>query len=408
MRRFRRALTQVETLTFTRFLHASFFNGLVNGVLQLVNIIAKKTLLASDLQITFFTMVWPVSNFLSLFWGEVMAGRDKKKYLYLAGVAGRLSLVLAFLVTNAWHLLMLLFLVYSFNALIFPAQNSILQSNMRLRKTGQAFGWAASISAMTALLAAYLSGRVLDVNGEYFRAILAFAGLLGFLHCYFLARIKQDRFIQPAQESPVALQTLYQPFIRSYHLMKEDRRFARFETFFFLYGCAFMVVLPAIPKLLVVELNLSYTIISLARIGMAQIGLILLSPMLGLVFDKMTPQRFTGLSFIILSLYSLLLGLVLFLPPVLQLPCVLLAFFIFSLGMTGVNVSWNVSSIHFAGERDASTYQGVHITLTAIRGCVAPLLGYLIMETISLVGNFFFSFFLLLIAAWGMFRLKND
>ncbi len=56
------SLDHVEKRTFRNHIIGSFFNGIFIGILSLQDIIAKKTLLATDLEIAILTMIWPVSN----------------------------------------------------------------------------------------------------------------------------------------------------------------------------------------------------------------------------------------------------------------------------------------------------------------------------------------------------------
>lgn len=153
---------------------------------------------------------------------------------------------------------------------------------------------------------------------------------------------------------------------------------------------------------------MTYTLVSIARIFMSQTGKILFSPWIGRIFDSISPVRFTGIAFLVMGLYAFTLGLVLEVPAKLQVPLVFIAFFIFSLGMIGINLSWHLSSIHFAKNHDASKYQGVHVALTAIRGILGPLLGYMVMSFFSLKYVFFVSFVFFFCAAIGMFFVVKD
>ncbi len=401
MRRLLRKLEDWERCTFRKFSIAYVFNGLFEGILRLSDVVAKKTLHASDFEITVLSMVWPLANMFSVYFGELMAGKKKKNFLLFAGILGRLSLFLIFFVKTPWEFIFLLLLVYSANAIVLPAQNSLLQSNLRWNLTGSVFGYLTAILSFFVIVSAYIAGKVMDLNENYFRTVFAVAGILGFLHIVTLASIKQRKLLS----SPVKfnLLRLLRPFVDGLRLLKEDRVYALFQLFYFVYGMGFLMVMPAIPKLLVVKLAMTYTLVSIARVFMSQTGKIVFSPLIGRMFDRISPVKFTGITFIVMGFYAFTLGLVLLVPEPLRVPLVFVAFFIFSLGMTGINLSWNLSSIHFAKDHDASRYQGVHVALTAIRGVLGPLLGYLVMSFLPLEYVFFFSFIFFITAALGMF-----
>jgi hypothetical protein len=74
---------------------------------------------------------------------------------------------------------------------------------------------------------------------------------------------------------------------------------------------------------------------------------------------------------------------------VLAVIIVFIAYTIFGIAMAGVNLSWNMSSIFFAGKEDASMYQSVHVTMTGIRGLIAPVLGFSLLKILGLNSVFF-------------------
>ncbi len=399
-------LEKYEKCTFRKFSIAYVFYGLFQGILRLTDVIAKKTLHATDFEIAVLSMVWPVANVFSVYFGELMAGKDKKNFLLFAGIFGRLSLVLIFFVKTPWEFILLLLLVYSANAIILPAQNSLLQSNLRWDLTGSVFGYLTAILSFFVILSAYVAGKVMDMNESYFRWVLFAAGILGFIHIAVLSTIKQRRFLKG--HGKFDSRRILKPFIDGFRLLKEDKDYGLFQLFYFIYGMGFLMVMPAIPKLLVVKLAMTYTLVSIARVFMSQTGKIVFSPWVGRVFDRISPVKFTGITFFVMGLYALTLGLVLLVPPFLRVPLVFVAFFIFSIGMTGINLSWNLSSIHFAKEHDASRYQGVHVALTAVRGILGPLLGYFVMKFFPLQYVFFTSFLFFLLASSGMLFFVNS
>jgi hypothetical protein len=61
---------------------------------------------------------------------------------------------------------------------------------------------------------------------------------------------------------------------------------------------------------------------------------------------------------------------------------------LFGLAMAGVNIAWSMGSIFFAGKQDAAVYQSVHVTMTGIRGVLAPLLGLLLLKTLGIISVF--------------------
>jgi hypothetical protein len=139
---------------------------------------------------------------------------------------------------------------------------------------------------------------------------------------------------------------------------------------------------------------------------LSQVGLVVLSPVLSLSLSRLQPFRFTGRIFLLLALYPFFL-FVSALPGVsARIDCVYLALFLFSVAMAGVNLSWSLGSMHFAGNQDAATFQGIHVTMTGIRGLFAPSLGFLLYKFFGSVAVFAFSTIFFVTA--GILMLRQD
>ncbi|MCK4322470.1 MFS transporter [candidate division WOR-3 bacterium] len=374
-------LNSLEKSTFLNHLLFSATNGIVFGGLMLQEIIARKTLLSSNLVVTFVTMVWPVANLFSIYWGEYLQGRKDRRVLFLiAGLLGRLSLALTFFVHTGKHFVLLLLLVYSFNAFIIPVQNSIFQFNYRKKNRGILFGFSQTAYALFLIIASFLFGKVLDYNEFLFRPLFAAVGLFGYLGILALRRIKVEipEIVKGAKSHPVV-----SPIITTIYEFRNNKPFLWYEIGFMIYGIGYMIMLPIIPQFLVNKLGMTYTQISIGKVMIAFSGIALLAPLAGSIQERLNPIIFSGLSFIILGFYPLLLNLSIFQNFMEPVNFVYLSFVIFSIGMAGVFINWQIGSIYFARRKDSAMLQSVHVTLTAIRGLFAPLLGYFLMSKYS-------------------------
>ncbi|MDA3838790.1 MAG: hypothetical protein PF574_07400 [Candidatus Delongbacteria bacterium] len=107
----------------------------------------------------------------------------------------------------------------------------------------------------------------------------------------------------------------------------------------------------------------------------------------------------TAISFLTLSIFPLTLFISSFTPVNVAIILVFVAYFIYSFGMAGVNITWNISSIFFAGKEDSSMYQSIHVSATGIRGLLAPLLGLFIYRSFGIQLVFFVSFLFIFTAS---------
>lgn len=400
-------LNRTEKRTFFILMLAAFFNGFIISTFNLQDIIAKKALHAYDWQITILVMLWPLSNLFSIWWGKILEhSKSLSKFFILTGFIGRLSLILMLWVHNFYQYLAIFIILFSFNALISPAQNSIYQLNISPKNRGLIFGYVSSLITLVAIFFSFAAGKILDINENWFRYIFLAVGIMGCLSSFLMAliKIKKENFTEKAFLT--LKQVFIKPVLRTVEVLKNNKDFAIFQRNFFIYGIAFMILLPAIPKYLVEYLQMDYSHTFLAKGIISQIGILFLAPLAGKVHDRKNPAFFTTIVFGILSLYPLTLLISSFMLGTSYVYYVVyFAFFIFSVGLSGMIIAWNISSIFFAGKEDVSMYQSVHVTLTGVRGIFAPFLGLLIMKTLGIRAVFIVAIFLFLFASFLSFKL---
>lgn len=387
-----RSMKPLEKQTAILLLLAAAFNGFIQSFSQTQDIIARKALHAADWQILAMTLIWPISNLMSIWMGRIFEkSRHKSRYFIAAGIFGRLTLAWGLFLAGMNQYLILLLLLYSANSILVPAQNSIFQKNIDGSRRARVYGYTISLSMLVSIGITFTAGRLLDSHEQSFRWIMLATGIAGFLSCVVLSRIKQPR-LEPcvSTEKLPFRKMLTEPLTRSVELLKKNRQFAAFERSFSIYGMGFIMMTPIIPIFLVDILKLSYTANFLSKGILSQAGMLFLSPLLGKLHDRLHPFRFISLSFGTLMFFPLLIvasSRFTHLPLVSTI-LVFVAYLIFGLAMTGINIAWNMSSIFFAGKEDAAMYQSVHVSMTGIRGLIAPVLGLVLMRTLGIMSVF--------------------
>lgn len=399
-------LNKLESKTFIILMISTFFGGLITCLGSIQDIIAKKALHSYDWQLTVLTMIWPVSNFFSIWWGKILENsRHKAKYFILGAFMGRLVLIFGLWVSNMTEFLLLLSSVYFFSSLLIPATNALYQTNIRPQNRGKIFGYTVSIGTFLSMIITYIAGKMLDIDESLYRQILFIAGISGCISSSVLAFIKTEKNHSAEGVKLDWHELLVQPVKRTFSLLKKNKDFAAFETNFSIYGLGFLMVTPVIPIYLVENLNMNYSSTFIAKGILAQVGVLLLSPFFGKLHDKRNIFHFGGIVFGLLSLYPLGFVISMLMPGTLSATImVFLSYLIFGIAMSGVNITWTMGSIFFAGREDASMYQSVHITLTGVRGLIAPLFGFLLYKTLGIMAVFVGSFLAEVVASWMSYR----
>ena len=91
-----RRLPLIARYTFRLHLLSAVIDAILIGgfVYAFADMVLKRALSASDLEITIFTMLGPVTTLFSMHWASYIHGRKKAPYFLIAGIFGRLILVL--------------------------------------------------------------------------------------------------------------------------------------------------------------------------------------------------------------------------------------------------------------------------------------------------------------------------
>lgn len=371
----------IEKRTFWLLMLASFFNGFVFGTFNIQDVVAKKALLALDWQITILVMLWPLSNLFSIWWGKALErSKTISKFFVLTAFVGRLVLLMMLWTYSYYPYLIIMIFVFSFNSLISPAQNSIYRNNISVNNRGALFGYTISLVTLVAIIFSYSAGKLMDINEDWFRYIFSVAGIMGCISSLIMAMIKIEN--KKFNTSKLKLkQLILTPIKSTFVILKKDKDFAIFQRNFFIYGIGFMIMLPAIPKFLVEYLKMDYSQTFMAKGIISQLGILLLAPIAGKIHDKKNPAFFTFIAFLTLGFYPFILLISsFFVDTGFANYIVYFSYLIFGVGMSGIVISWNISSIYFAGEDDVAMYQSVHVTLTGLRALIVPFLGYLILQ----------------------------
>lgn len=411
--------TALERATLRLFLAGAVLQGLWWAGYLLIPYVLAKSLHASAGLITLSAILDNLGMFLALYWGHLLASRGQRRtYLVWAGILGRLVMVLTLLVQSAVQMTVLLAVVYFFAAMVYPAQNNIFEQNFRPTLRGRYFGLGTGIQNGVAVLASLGLGSILDRDPDLFRAVYAGLGVCGFLYLFLLSRAPVPDGTPP-EPTPFRLlgalplparavgpftpgriwRGLARPFADALRIYREDRAFNWFEINFMTYGAAFMCLSPVVPVFLTEQLKLSYHEISTARVLVGQIGVALLGPLMGRVMDRYHPVRLCALAFFLLAFFPVALDAAGIAGVGDALPLVYLAFAIYSVGMAGVNITWNVGSMAFAPPGQGGYYQGIHVAMVGIRGTIGPLVGYGVYEVWGLRAVFWLAFGLFVAAA---------
>lgn len=405
----------LERLTVRRYLLGMIAQGVWWAGYILVPFVLGKSLAAPGWLVTVSVTMETTAMLAALYWGHLLAKGGRRRWLLWGGLGGRVVLLLMLAVRTPVQFVLLLAPVYLFVAMVYPAQNGILQANIRAERRGTVFGWGALVANLTAAATAVVVGRVLDADPGRYGQVYAVIGVIGFLYPLSLARLPRpadDVTPDPAGVffavprlplGPVRWRRLGKalllPFREAARTFGADRAYFWYEMNFMIYGVAFLMLAPVVPLYFVNELDLSYQAISSSRVLIATLGIAVLSPLAGRLMDRIHPVGLSTVSNAVIAAYPVMLALI--------APCfadrpdlgAYLAFAVYSVGMAGINVTWNVGSISFAPAGQGGHYQGIHVALVGIRGLIGPAIGFVVLRLLGFREVFVLAALIFLAAA---------
>lgn len=410
-------INKVEKYTFRLHLISQILNGLAVGIALLQEIILKKSLLSSDFEVTMLVFLISSSNLFSIYGAEIInRAHNQKRAIIITGFVSKLFyFIIPLAQSPVWFIFCLAAMSYT-DALLRPFWNVVMKHNYTEEKRNKYYSYTATSNTIALLIVSIFVGYLLDIDFRIYKILFPLAGLLDFIAFVNLGKLVDigkdahtgfDEKFTGTFSIKLLKDIIVLPIRSTLNIFKVNPSFFRFEKYFFIYGMAFMIILPAVPIYFVEVLKLDYIPISFAKGLLFHGALILFTPVMGRLFGTGNPTKFTGYVFMILALYPLSLFLIEVTGLKNMFPVELLvyaAFFIYGLSMSGVGISWALSSIYYSPPSQVSNYQAVHITLTGVRGVFSPFLGYAIMKIISINSVFVTSTILFLIASIMMFR----
>lgn len=385
----------ISRYTYRRHAQASLLEGVLAGVLVTSDVVARKSLGASQWQIVLLTMAPSALLVLAVLCAHRIETLERRRFFLFAGVGGRLTLLFVAGVLGPWPFLGVLILHGLVQALLVPAQNTIYQSNYDAEVRGRLFGRASVLGGLTTAAAALGAGAVMDHDAGAFRWIYPLAGVAGFGACLVFGSIRVRRARRsgvvnlppgasaqeapgdasppavaleaPPTEEPTTLGVLRDTLLR-------DAGFRRFETAMFVYGLGFMCLQPVFARLFVDELGMDYSDASLAKGVVFSVVNVAALAYAGRLYDRIGLERLQSLA--CLALLAFAGALTVAATPTQAIA----AFSLYGLGMAGINIVWTMGPVHFAPPGAANRYMGVHVGLVGVRAVIGHVMGGAVAE----------------------------
>lgn len=340
-----------------------------------VGVIAAKVYQVSPLVLAIITAAPMFANLSSFAWNRIAAGRAKVKLACLLQAAILLC-VLAVAVApindlGAIVLVASMIISRILVAGLITVRSVIWSLNYARNNRAQATGQLQMIASLVTVVIASAVGPFLDQYPDGLPLLYGVGTAVGLLGIVFFRRVIVIGEGDHLQEEQEALNQRRQS-VSFATILRSDRRFANYQASMFAAGFGNMLIEAPLIFLITRELSASYaTSIGLTMVIPFAISLLSL-PLWARYLDRVHVAQFRARQSIlwvlaqVLTLVGALFGSIAWLA---------VSRVVMGIARGGGSLAWQLGHNDFARADQLSAYMGIHVTLTGVRGAIAPLLG---------------------------------
>tara|TARA_Y100000589_G_scaffold296976_1_gene304448 strand:- start:1759 stop:3000 length:1242 start_codon:yes stop_codon:yes gene_type:complete len=355
--------------------------GMLEG--GVVGIIAKKSFdgqVPTDLLnivIAFLTGLPAMANLTSFAWAALAHGRHKIRFinsLQLIAVLAMLSF--AFATPSTWGFILFSVAVTLGRvawAGVVTVRSTVWGLNYPRTIRPRIAGSFATVQAICIAAVTFVAGFILDDNPNAYRWLFPISAMFGGLGVWFYSRIRVRGHAELMHQE--AVDTRSRPSINPLGLLKvlrSDRKYAAFMMCLFLIGTGNIMVTAPLVLILDEQFKLDYlgAILILTSIPILMMPLSI--PIWSRLLSGMHVVRFRSIHswIFVISNFILFAAVTWSFLPGIYISAVIRGF-----GFGGGVLAWNLGHHDFTTPERSTQYMGVHVTLTGIRGLLAPTLG---------------------------------
>jgi Major Facilitator Superfamily len=227
------------------------------------------------------------------------------------------------------------------------------------------------VNVLSLAATSWVGGQILNANPESFRLVYAGGAAVAALGVVAFSRVpllgESDHL---AQEQAAAETGAHTESIRT--LLRADPLYASFLGWQMLSGISNMMVEAPVLYLVSRQMGASYAESIAVTTVIPLVLSVLTTPFWALYLDRVHVSEFRAAHAWSFSLSQLLLWAG---AATQSLGVVLLARMVLGSARAGGGLAWNLGHNDFAPPDRVGLYMGVHVTLTGMRGAVAPFLG---------------------------------
>jgi hypothetical protein len=316
------------------------------------------------------------ANISSFLWAAMSNGRHKIRFITALKCAIVLMIAgVAFVPQTTAGLFILLACVVGTRVCytgIVTLRTTVWQANYPRENRAMVAGKIATVQALVLASVAFSIGQFMDMNDQSFRWVYPIAASFGIIGAWIYSKIRVKNHASLLQDERTATdQVSFLPW-KTFHLLVEDRAFAKFMVCQFILGIGNLMLMAPLVVILSDQFSLDYLgeilVVTIIPILMIPIS----TPFWARFLNKAHVLTFRSVHSWVFVLSSVCIGLSIATHSVVGL---WIGSAIRGIAYGGGVLAWNLGHQDYAPVEQSGRYMGLHVTLTGIRGLLAPALG---------------------------------
>lgn len=318
-----------------------------------------------------------VSNIISFAWVRLSHGREKVAFINALQVTLVVLVAALALVPRTpagLHMLVIAIVLARLSyAGVVTLRSTVWAANYPTRARARVTGRLATVQSEVVAIAGLLIGLAMKWDARSYHAITPLLALIGLLGVRRFARVRvrhHRRLIASERESELIDRPSFNP-VSLMRVLREDRPFAAFMWCQMLIGFGNLMMSPVLTVILKDRFGIGYEgVIVNHTIPLIVIPAFI--PMWARLLDRVHIIWFRSIHswvFVVAAALHLIAAVEAW------QPLLYVGAFVKGIAFAGGAMAWSIGHLDFAPADRSSQYMGVHVTLTGVRGLLAPVIG---------------------------------
>ena len=324
------------------------------------------------------------ANIVSFLWAGASHGRDKIRMLAaLQVLTATCGLLIAFAPRAPLGLIMVTVGAVGARMCwsgVVVLRSTVWRANYPRHTRARLAGKLATVQALAMTVAGIGVGLAMKIDDNAFRVLYPVAALLGYLGAWIYRglRMRGQRAILRAENKDDQGARVSPLYLR--RVLLADTRFRRYMTCMFVFGSGNLMVGAPLVIMLRDQFQLDPFVSVLIVASISTLLMPMSIPIWSRLLDRVHVIRFRAIHSwtFVASTGTFLAGAVTG-----QVWMLWIGAAFKGLAYGGGVLAWNLGHHDFAPAERASQYMGVHVTLTGIRGLLAPMIGVCLYEILE-------------------------